>query len=163
MQLVFENSMNSCAKVYPQLIRAFSLLVTLPRLKHTVFHNRTARPAQLADQSLLRHHSRGKCIGHQTIGRFPLACESDLPHGMQLLLAANRCRQFSHSTSMATSEGMTGAVVVYVTVPNEEVAEKVATLLVNPDHRLAACVNIVPGADMAMPLGAGCKDSRTCR
>ncbi|KAK9908586.1 hypothetical protein WJX75_000020 [Coccomyxa subellipsoidea] len=46
---------------------------------------------------------------------------------------------------MAASEGTTGTVVVYVTVPSEEVAEKLATLLVNPDHRLAACVNIVPG------------------
>ncbi|EIE25634.1 hypothetical protein COCSUDRAFT_83641, partial [Coccomyxa subellipsoidea C-169] len=33
----------------------------------------------------------------------------------------------------------------YVTVPSQEVAEKLAALLVNPDHRLAACVNIVPG------------------
>lgn len=46
---------------------------------------------------------------------------------------------------MAASEGTTGTVVVYITVPSEEVAEKLATLLVNPDHRLAACVNIVPG------------------
>lgn len=46
---------------------------------------------------------------------------------------------------MSSSEGATGAVVVYVTVPTQEVAEKIAALLVNPDHRLAACVNIVPG------------------
>ncbi|CAL8460793.1 g324 [Coccomyxa elongata] len=48
------------------------------------------------------------------------------------------------SSSEGTS-GASGAVVVYVTVPSQEVAEKIAALLVNPDHRLAACVNIVPG------------------
>ena len=39
----------------------------------------------------------------------------------------------------------TGAVIVYVTVPSEEVGEKIAGMLVNPEARLAACVNIVPG------------------
>ncbi len=53
---------------------------------------------------------------------------------------------------MSSSEGTTGAVVVYVTVPSQEVAEKIAALLVNPDHRLAACVNIVPGICLASAL-----------
>ena len=34
---------------------------------------------------------------------------------------------------------------MYVTVPSEEVGEKIAGMLVNPEARLAACVNIVPG------------------
>lgn len=46
---------------------------------------------------------------------------------------------------MASSEITTGAVVVYVTVPSQEVGEKLASLLVNPEYRLAACVNIIPG------------------
>ena len=49
------------------------------------------------------------------------------------------------STSATTENGSTGAVVVYVTVPSEEVGEKIAGMLVNPEARLAACVNIVPG------------------
>lgn len=40
----------------------------------------------------------------------------------------------------------TGTSVVYVTVPSMEVAEEIAGAVVNPEKRLAACVNIVPGA-----------------
>ena len=40
----------------------------------------------------------------------------------------------------------TGTSVVYVTVPSMEVAEDIASAVVNPERRLAACVNIVPGA-----------------
>ena len=49
------------------------------------------------------------------------------------------------SVSAAMGYGDTGAVIVYVTVPSEEVGEKIAGMLVNPEARLAACVNIVPG------------------
>ena len=49
------------------------------------------------------------------------------------------------STAATIENGSTGAVVVYVTVPSEEVGEKIAGMLVNPEARLAACVNIVPG------------------
>lgn len=48
-------------------------------------------------------------------------------------------------TSAAMSNDNTGAVIVYVTVPSEEVGEKIAGMLVNPEARLAACVNIVSG------------------
>ncbi len=34
---------------------------------------------------------------------------------------------------------------MFVTVPSEKVGEEIAGLLVNPDARLAACVNIIPG------------------
>mmetsp|Transcript_32332 Transcript_32332/g.82123 ORF Transcript_32332/g.82123 Transcript_32332/m.82123 type:complete len:162 (-) Transcript_32332:416-901(-) len=37
----------------------------------------------------------------------------------------------------------TGAIVVYCTVPNQEVADKLSGVLV--EGKLAACVNIVPG------------------
>ena len=49
------------------------------------------------------------------------------------------------STSAAMGNDNTGAVIVYVTVPSEEIGEKIAGMLVNPEARLAACVNIVPG------------------
>ena len=48
-------------------------------------------------------------------------------------------------SSAAMSNDNTGAVIVYVTVPSEEVGEKIAGMLVNPEARLAACVNIVSG------------------
>jgi hypothetical protein len=48
----------------------------------------------------------------------------------------------SEGTNVAAS---TGAAVVYVTVPSQEVGEKLAGILVNPHERLAACVNILPG------------------
>ncbi|CAK0745353.1 hypothetical protein CVIRNUC_001614 [Coccomyxa viridis] len=48
-------------------------------------------------------------------------------------------------SSVAMSNDNTGAVIVYVTVPSEEVGEKIAGMLVNPEARLAACVNIVSG------------------
>jgi periplasmic divalent cation tolerance protein len=39
----------------------------------------------------------------------------------------------------------TGVVVVYVTVPNKDVARQIAFALV--DERLAACTNIIPGLE----------------
>ena len=47
--------------------------------------------------------------------------------------------------SSAAGTGDTGAVTVFVTVPSEKVGEDIAGLLVNPEARLAACVNIIPG------------------
>lgn len=47
---------------------------------------------------------------------------------------------------MASGHGShsdTGAVVVYVTAPSKEVAERLADGLV--ENKLAACVNLVPG------------------
>ena len=49
------------------------------------------------------------------------------------------------SASATTENGSAGAVVVYVTVPSEEVGERIAGMLVSPQARLAACVNIIPG------------------
>ena len=48
-------------------------------------------------------------------------------------------------SSTAMGDNNTRAVIVYVTVPSEEIGEKIAGMLVNPEARLAACVNIVPG------------------
>ena len=48
--------------------------------------------------------------------------------------------------SSVTGTGDTGAVTVFVTVPTEKVGEEIAGLLVNPEARLAACVNILPGS-----------------
>lgn len=42
----------------------------------------------------------------------------------------------------------TGAVVVYVTVPNREVGRQIANSLV--ENKLAACVNIIPGVLAAL-------------
>ena len=47
--------------------------------------------------------------------------------------------------SSAAGSGDTGAITVFVTVPSEKVGEEIAGLLVNPEARLAACVNIIPG------------------
>ena len=47
--------------------------------------------------------------------------------------------------SATAGTGDTGAVTVFVTVPSEKVGEEIAGLLVNPEARLAACVNIIPG------------------
>ena len=47
--------------------------------------------------------------------------------------------------SSTARTGDTGAVTVFVTVPSEKVGEDIAGLLVNPEARLAACVNIIPG------------------
>ena len=55
---------------------------------------------------------------------------------------------------MSTAAGSsTGASVVYVTVPSMEVAESIAGMLVDPEQRLAACVNIVPGVVPRCALG----------
>lgn len=47
--------------------------------------------------------------------------------------------------SSAAETGDSGAITVFVTVPTEKVGEEIAGLLVNPEARLAACVNILPG------------------
>ena len=50
----------------------------------------------------------------------------------------------------------TGTSVVYVTVPSMEVAEDIASAVVNPERRLAACVNIVPGAAHDIACASAC-------
>jgi uncharacterized protein involved in tolerance to divalent cations len=48
--------------------------------------------------------------------------------------------------SSAAVAGDTGAVAVYVTVPNRETGRKIADSLV--ESKLAACVNIIPGESL---------------
>ena len=67
--------------------------------------------------------------------------------------------------SPTAGTGDTGAVTVFVTVPSEKVGEDIAVLLVNPEARLAACVNIIPGEPSSsnMHVLPACHCTTGCR
>ncbi|CAL5219192.1 g978 [Coccomyxa viridis] len=76
----------------------------------------------------------------QLFGRVPTLC--DKRRAGHLGSPLHKAVRMASSTA---ESGDTGAVTVFVTVPSEEFGEEIAGLLVNPEARLAACVNIIPG------------------
>ncbi|GIL53097.1 hypothetical protein Vafri_8782 [Volvox africanus] len=74
----------------------------------------------------------------------PVAWYFCLPHSLGPLSSVAAAAAMSTSTaSAAGTASPSGAIVVYVTVPNAQVGEDLAAKLV--EAKLAACVNILPG------------------